>query len=191
MTASSEDQRRWDKKYARSHPYGSSQPDADLIKYIGKVPDSGLALDIACGSGRNSIFLARHGLDVVCMDISTRALETLQSSAGDNPIAKKLYPVQADLTHTTLPSAGFDVVTVIRYLDRRAFSAYLQTLKTGGLLFIKTFNRNHLTRVPGFNPDYLVTPGELTRQFRGSDILHTNDDPKMEALESFILLSKR
>ena len=187
---SSEQQRHWDKKHTQAQGHGEAQPDADLVKHIDHVPQTGVALDLACGRGRNSLFLAQYGLDVICLDISIRALEKLRQQTSNDAIAKKLFPVQADLTRITLAYGSFDLVGVMRYLDRMAFPGYLQILKTGGLLFIKTLNRNHLMRYPEFNPDYLLTPGELKHRFCGSQILHSNDDTQMKDFESFILLRK-
>ena len=132
-----EDQRHWDNKHARCLSHAGNRPDKDLVHHIGYAPESGLALDVACGSGRNSFLLAKHGLDVICMDLSAQGLKNLIAQQHDEALAKKLFPVQTDLTRVTLPDACFDLVVVIRYLDRRAFSGYLESLKTGGLLFLK------------------------------------------------------
>ena len=191
MTDTADHQRQWDQKYTLGNTHADYQADNDLVKYIDCVPASGIALDVACGTGRNSFFLAEHGLDVICMDFSAQGLKFLKQHRANQAITKKLFPVQADLTKTPLPDRCFDLVVVIRYLDRQAFPAYLQALKPGGLLFFKAFNLNHLKRKPGFNPDYLLSPGELIQQFNGLEILHSNDHNSMTDFESFILLRNR
>ena len=188
MNNTDEHRRHWDKKYAQGNTHADYQADNDLVEHINYAPKSGMALDVACGTGRNSFFLAEHGLDVICMDFSATGLKFLIEHQASEAITKKLFPVQADLVKTPLPDVFFDLVVVIRYLDRQAFSVYLKALKPGGLLFFKAFNLNHLNRKPGFNPDFLLAPGELIEQFKRTQILQTNDDKNMKEFESFILL---
>lgn len=61
------------------------------------------------------------------------------------------------------------------YLNRALFPALVQTLRPGGLLLYKTFNTNMLRTRPGFNPDYLLDPGELARLLSALAPLQTND----------------
>ncbi len=180
----------WDKKYAQGNTHAAYNPDPDLIKLIHHFPSSGLALDVACGTGRNSFFIADYGLDVVCLDFSTEGLNFLKQHRSSEPIAKKLFPVQADLSNTPLPAATFDAVFVIRYLDRTAFNSYLQALKPSGLLFFKAFNINHLNSKPDFNPDYLLNKQELINAFKDNEIITTNDLNNNEDEESMILVRK-
>ena len=191
MSNTIDHQRHWDQKYAQGNTHSDYQADSDLVKHIGYAPKSGMALDVACGTGRNSFFLAQHGLDVICMDFSAKGLNYLKQHQTDESVSKKLFPIQADLTKTPLPERFFDLVVVIRYLDRQAYSNYIGALKPDGLLFFKAFNLNHLKRKPGFNPDFLLQPGELARQFKDKKILHTNDAKDMTEFESFILLKNQ
>ncbi len=181
-------QTHWDSKYSRGNTHSDYVPDKDLVKLIHHFPTNGLALDVACGTGRNSFFIAEHGLDVVCMDFSSKGLNYLKQHRADEPVSKKLFPVQADLTQLSLPKNNYDAVFVIRYLDRGAFPSYTDTLKPGGLLFIKAFNLNHLKRKPNFNPDFLLNPGELASTFKQFEIIYTNDDESTADFESVILI---
>ena len=190
MSETRDHQRLWDEKYAQRNTHADYHGDEDLIRHIGYAPKSGIALDVACGTGRNSFIVAEHGLDVICMDFSAKGLEYLKQHRANEAVSKKLFPIQADLTKSPLPNTHFDLVIVIRYLDRLAFSSYLDALKPGGLLFFKAFNLNHLQRKPNFNPDYLLKPGELIAQFNDQSILQTNDAKDLTDFESFILLKK-
>ena len=190
MSNTIDHQRIWDEKYAQRNTHADYHGDEDLVSYIGYAPKSGMALDVACGTGRNSFILAEHGLDVICMDFSAKGLAYLKQHRANQAASKKLHPIQADLTKIPLPNNCFDLVIVIRYLDRLAFSSYINALKTDGLLFFKAFNLNHLKRKPGFNPDYLLKPGELITQFNDQQILKTNDAKELSDFESFILIKK-
>lgn len=188
MVDTAEHQRHWDDKYASGSTHADYRADDDLARHIAYAPGCGMALDVACGTGRNSFLLAEHGLDVICIDFSANALHYFKQHRAGESIWKNLIPIQADLTKIPLPGSMFDLVIVVRYLDREAISSYLQALKPGGLLFFKAFNLNHLKRKPDFNPDFLLTPGELRERFEGQMVLHSNDNKHMKESESFALL---
>jgi len=80
----SDDRVRWDRQHAASH--GSDQASGFLKEVLlgGSWPiPAGRALDIAAGKGRNAIFLAEQGFDVVAIDVSPVALdEARQRAAG-------------------------------------------------------------------------------------------------------------
>ncbi len=181
----------WDKKYAQGNTHASYIPDLDLANLIHHFPTSGLTLDVACGTGRNSFFIAEHGLDVVCLDFSAQGLNFLKHHRCSEPITKKLFPIQADLSNTPLPDESFDAVFVIRYLDRTAFRSYVKMLKPKGLLFFKAFNTNHLNSKPNFNPNYLLNKQELISTFADNEIIATNDSQNNEDEESMILVRKQ
>lgn len=182
--------RHWDGKYARGNTHEEYRPDADLIRLSGYFPPTGLALDLACGTGRNSFFMAGRGFDVVCMDFSEQGFDYFRHQQANHPSAARVHPVLADLRRIPLPGNTFDVIVVIRYLDRGAFSIWIEALKPGGLLLFKAFNLNHLKRKPGFNPDYLLNPGELLKLCKDQKIKFTNDSPNITEFESLVLLEK-
>ena len=180
----------WDTKYSQGNTHADYIPDPDLFRLIHHFPTSGLALDVACGTGRNSFFIAEHGLDVVCLDFSSEGLNFLKQHRSHEPITQKLFPIQADLSDIPLPTEKFDAVFVIRYLDRTAFDSYLDALKLGGLLFFKAFNVNHLKTKPGFNQEYLLDKQELIDRFKDNEIIASNDSKDNNDEESMILIRK-
>jgi len=183
-------QTHWDNKYLTGNTHSDYRPDQDLVNLIHHFPSTGLVLDVACGTGRNSFFLAEHGLDVVCMDFSREGLKYLKQHRSDEPISKRIFPVQADLSELSLPKNKYDGVFVIRYLDRNAFTSYIDAIKPNGLLFFKAFNRNKLKIKPDFNPDFLLDPGELVEAFKEHKLIYTNDSETITDLESVILIQK-
>ena len=68
------DRRRWDARY-RAHKPGLRQPSGSLVALADLMPQGGRALDVAGGTGRHALWLARRGLDVTLADLSGVAME--------------------------------------------------------------------------------------------------------------------
>ncbi len=177
------DQQRWDKKYRGLPADWVAAPDALLARCTHLLPGYGEALDLACGTGGDLLWLAARKYHVTGIDSSPVALEHCRRILARANLEAAL--VKADLDDYALPRAHFDLMLMIRYLSRRLIPAIRAALRPGGLVIIKTFNRNHLRRAPRFNPDYLLTPGELHDWFPGITCLASNDDPAMAAATSY------
>jgi SAM-dependent methyltransferase len=119
-------------------------------------------LDLACGSGRHSRFLAALGFRVCAVDRDTQALSALAGVAG---IAIR----QCDLESGPWPLAGlqFDGVIVTNYLHRPLFPRILDALLPTGLLVYETFAAGNERFGRPANPDFLLRPGELLEVARG------------------------
>jgi len=73
ITVSSQDRNRWNKRYAAGAYGDRTHACALLTRWLAEV-EPGRALDVACGAGRNAIYLASHGFEVDALDISAQAL---------------------------------------------------------------------------------------------------------------------
>ena len=144
----------------------------------------GKALELACGRGRNALYLASLGYDVIAADCALNGLKSCQASSEH--LALSVYPVACDLKSYRFPQKCFDLVSVVRFLHRPLFTELINWLRPGGLLFYKTFSKSFLSINPGFNPDYLVEPGELLAS--DLDFGEFAEDPKTGT--SFILARK-
>jgi SAM-dependent methyltransferase len=151
------DRWRWNKKYqAQDYP---TQPSNIVQTYYALAP-KGRALDIACGNGRNALFLAKQGFIVDAIDVSDVALAKL---AGAHP---NLNPVCADLETFDIPQERYSLILNIRFLSRRLFPYIREGLIGGGLLIFETYLEH-----PGeeaFQPscrDYLLRENELLHAF--------------------------
>lgn len=159
------DKTKWDKRYDTDEMIGGSAPSSFLHSNAESLPASGLALDIAAGQGRNSVFLAKRGLATIALDISTRALEKCVSLARASNV--QIEAAAVDLTSFIVPSKAFDVIVNFNYLQRNLASGIIEGLKPGGLLVFETMTMDYLRYKPDFNPDFLLRPGELVQMFRG------------------------
>jgi tellurite methyltransferase len=166
-----QDRARWDARYAEYDPGERKPPHPLLIEHAHLAP-GGAALDLACGLGRDTLWLAENGFrPVVAADVSGVALRHVLNLARRRSLADRLWCVQADLDRFRFPPATFDLVCVFRFLNRSLFPAIARSLKPGGLLIYETFNRRWLDERPDVSPDYLLRPGELLEAFGDLDVI--------------------
>src|SRR5678810_1193749 len=93
---SDSDRERWDKLHAESNKRGEASAFLQMIfREFSALLKPGKALDIACGTGRNAIFLAERGWQVDAIDISPVALTKLDAAAKSENLS--IAAGQADL----------------------------------------------------------------------------------------------
>lgn len=174
---------RWQKKYA-SAATNSLVPDPLLEQYSSLLQGPGLALDLACGRGRNSLFLAQLGKTVFAVDGSLSALQGLcQQNTG-------IHAWVEDLECWQPPAAVFDLIVVNFFLQRSLLPALITALRPQGLLLYQTFNRHVLRERPNFSPAFVLQPGELLAAFVELHVLASNDTLTNTASSSFVLARK-
>jgi SAM-dependent methyltransferase len=147
---SDRDRKRWNARYLKS--LGGTDPSPILKKHW-RLASCGNALDIACGNGRNSIFLAAKGFVVDAVDISTVATSRLE---GRHP---NITVICADLDAWDIPHNRYDLIVNVRFLDRRLFPLIRKGLRTGGVLIFESF-------MDGEADDYCLKQNELLQAFR-------------------------
>lgn len=165
------DAKRWNKRYLSECDFWSElNPSQLLIDHTHLMPSHGVALDAACGLGRNGLYLATQGLSVICLDISEIALSHLMQRLKEMglPPSVAVY----DFSNLWLPSHYFDVIINFRFLDRNSFPVYRRSLKPGGILFFETFLKN---KDDSPNPDYYLDSGELLREFKQFEVLYSEE----------------
>ncbi len=142
--------------------HGLEQPSGWVARWVQAFAPQGLLLDLACGRGRHSRFLAARGFRVRAVDRDAQALATLDGIAG-------ITVQQADLETEPWPLDGlrFDGVVVTNYLHRPLFPDILRTLAPGGVLIFETFAAGNERYGKPSNPDFLLNPGELLDVVRG------------------------
>ena len=178
-----EDIARWNERYVRANPNPDFHPDPLLLRYRWLLDGKGKVLDVACGIGQNALFLAALGYRVVAVDGSLAALAYCRERLRG--VALPVALVVVDLDRFFPPASYFDMVLVVRYLDRGLFSRWTAALRTGGLIIYKTFNRNLQRANPRFPVDYVLEPGELSRWFGRFRLIASNDHPTMHDTESY------
>ena len=125
------------------------------------LPSAGDALDLACGSGRNAIWLATQGFRTLAVDRDTVAIDTLTHEARRRALSIQARAVDLENGDPFLESDSFDLIVVVHYLHRPLMPALVRAVRPGGVLVYETFTRAQAARGRPTNPAFLLEPGEL------------------------------
>ncbi len=172
------DKEKWDSKYSAEDRISAKDPSDWLTAHSGLLSGKGKALDIAAGEGRNSVFAASLGYDVVSLDISEIALGKAQNLANEKNV--KITTLSADLDNSPFPGNEYDLVLCFNFLERKLFPEIRKTLKPGGILFYETFNVDYL-KYSSFKKEWVLEQNELLRVFDDFRILRyreVDEDPE-------------
>ena len=132
------DRHDWDERYAGDELVWSAEPNRFLVAEAEALP-AGRALDLACGEGRNAVWLAERGWDVTGVDFSNVGLDKARRLAEARGVSAQWE--LADATEYTPPAAAFDLV-IVMYLHlpaaarRAAFANAAAALAVGGTLLV-------------------------------------------------------
>jgi len=147
----------------------------EIISLVENNVGGRLAIDLACGAGRDSVYLAKRGWQVTAIDYKADTLERCQQLA--NISQTSLSTLQRDLENSEQPLADInddlkaDLILVMRYLHRPLFSAIDESIKVGGAIVYSTFMVGSEQYGSPKNPNYLLKPGELAEVFSSYKIL--------------------
>jgi tellurite methyltransferase len=182
------DRDRWDRIHAARGP-GLAEPSSLLTAEADRLPRAGRALDVAGGSGRHALWLARRGLAVTLADVSPVALARAAAEAGDLPLAT----VEVDLERQPLPAGPWDLILCFHYLQRSLFPALAGALAPGGLLLFCQPTERNLERHAKPSRRFLLAEGELARLIADLplEILHLAEGWSAEGRHEARLIARR
>lgn len=157
----------WDARYAGDELVWGTEPNRFVAAELaGLAP--GRALDVACGEGRNAIWLATRGWFAVGVDFSATAIERARRLAEQAGVAANTHFEVGDVLAGQLPQGLYDAV-VVAYLhlpaaDRRqAMRHAADRVGPGGVLLVVGHDTTNLTEGVGGPPDpaVLFTPEDI------------------------------
>jgi tellurite methyltransferase len=159
--------RDWDEHY-RDEANLDFAPEPLLVLAADLLP-AGDALDLACGAGRNALYLAGLGWRVTAVDRSQAALDRLRDRAV---LGGSIRIQQADLERGefTIPSDSYDLICDILYLQRNLFRAIHDGVRLGGV-----FAGAMLLAGPGHESPFRLRSGELRKEFESWKILYYSE----------------
>jgi len=171
----------WNARYADSAYLFGTEPNAFLVSRADLLKSGQKVLAVADGEGRNGVWLAQRGLDVLSVDISPVALEKAGRLADKAGVALRTETV--DLLAWEWGRDRFDAIVAIfiqfvgsderQVIHRRMVEA----LKPGGLLILQGYTPKQLEYGTGGPPhaDNLYDESTLRREFAALEILHLRE----------------
>ena len=172
------DRAKWQRRYGERSYTARTHPTALLEEWLARLP-GGQALDLACGTGRNALYLAAAGYRVDAMDIATAALHRGARRAAE--LGVEVNWIDVDLDSVALAPDNYDVVVVARYVNRGLSDALLDSLRDGGfLLYEQHFHSEQQVDGPR-SPSFRLQPNELLEMFRALRVLYYREDLMADA----------
>ncbi|MCY6483898.1 methyltransferase domain-containing protein [Clostridium aestuarii] len=132
----------WDDKFANrnDNPLSPEKSIVENVVYFKK----GTILDIACGDGRNSLFLLKKGFRVTGVDFSTKALERLNMFAQRNNYLVNTMQIDLSIPNSLKNIRVFDNIVINHYrLNKEQLEKIESHITDGGILFICGFGYKH------------------------------------------------
>lgn len=167
----------WNQRYAGEEFLFGEAPNEYLREQAAQLPTRGRALCVADGEGRNSVWLARRGLQVDAFDIAENGVAKARRLAKRHGVTVDFAVADGDAL--AWPEAVYDLVVAIfvQFADPamrgRLFANMLRALKPGGLLVLQGYTpRQLLYRTGGpQRADHLYTEGLLRKAFAALEIV--------------------
>lgn len=160
------DRMKWNERYGGEGFFIGPTPSRLLEERIDSVEPllpGKRALDIACGEGRNSIFLARRGFAVTGLDISEEGLAKARRRAAEDGV--EIDFIRADLEGYEF-TERFDLILNFNFLLRDLIPRMVDALNPGGVIFFDTI-LDSPELVGHHTKAFLLQPGELAALFGG------------------------
>jgi SAM-dependent methyltransferase len=164
----------WNRKHGEAGPLFGVEPNRFLVAEVeGLAP--GRALDLACGAGRNAIWLAEQGWAVTGVDFSDDALANARGLAVERAV--EVEWVQADLRAWEPGARAFDLVAVL-YLQlpaeerRLVLGRAAEAVAPGGTLLVVGHDLQNLNGGHGGpkDPRVLFTPEDVAAELPGLEV---------------------
>ena len=174
----------WDKRYGESNYAYGTEANQFLTEQKHLLKPGMKTLVVGDGEGRNGVWLASQGLDVLSVDLSPVGLKKAEELAACNRV--KIQTQCADLTSWQWSIATYDlVVSIYVHFDpkvrQRMHRSMLESLKPGGLLILEAFNLKQLQYQTKYNSggpkisEMLYHPEMLQTDFAGGKILELTE----------------
>ena len=131
----------WNARY-RNREQLDNEPARLLVEHATPLPPA-RALDLACGAGRNAVWLAQRGWEVVALDGAEEAIKLVPDG-----IDARVFDLETD---APLPFSddSFDLVLILFYLHRPLFAEARRVLRSGGMIIVSALTRGRFGVAPG------------------------------------------
>jgi SAM-dependent methyltransferase len=204
ITASDPSRERWNRRWAgEERVHVSTAPSRFVVAEVADLPP-GAALDLACGAGRNAVWLAEQGWRVTAVDFSGVALRMARSLAAERAVDAEW--IEADVVAWTPPARAYDLVCVF-YLQLpaserpSALAHAAAAVRPGGTLLVVGHDLLNLTEGWGgpTQPEVLFTSDDVVAEIgdlrieKALRVRRTVEEPgaSREAIDALVRATRR
>lgn len=166
----------WDERYGQPGYVYGTEPNDFLVEVAERIP-AGPVLSLAEGEGRNAVFLASRGHDVLGVDSSRVGLQKAQALARERGVAVRTE--LADLAEYAIePGAWAGIVSIFCHLPpavrARVHAAAVAGLRPGGAFVLEAYRKEQLGRGTGGPPvlELLYDLDEVRAELAGLELVH-------------------
>lgn len=174
------DSREWDRRHREADsarratrcaldPAAGDLVPARLVAEVAETLAVGKALDLACGRGRNAVWLSRKGWDVTAVDGSVPAIEMLRHDAERLGLRIDTHVANLEKHEFLIPPSVWDLILICKYFQPDLYAPAIRGLAPGGVMVATA-----LLVEPG-KERYRVRPGEFESYFAGLRIAHSKE----------------
>ena len=184
----------WDRRY-REGEHVRDEPHPLITGFAAKITP-GSALDVACGTGRHAIWLARRGWQVTAVDSSPTAIDILGQRASEKGLVVNTVLADLERREFVIEPESYELIVVCNYLQRDLFPSIRVGTRIGGIVIAIIAMVDPDPNIRPMNPAYLLNPGELRAQFEGWDLIHDvegkpSGDPSRRSTAEIIARCRR
>lgn len=169
------DRQEWDERYSGTELLWRAEPNQFLVAEV-EMLAPGRGLDLACGEGRNAVWLAGLGWHMTGVDFSAVGLSKAESLAADRGV--EIEWIEADVVDWSAPESSFDLVAIF-YLQlpeperRRVNAGAAAALAPGGTLLVVGHDSTNITEGYGGpqDPSVLFSPDDVVADLGGGLVI--------------------
>jgi SAM-dependent methyltransferase len=166
----------WDDRYTARDLVWGVAPNRFVADALAELPP-GRALDVACGEGRNALWLAARGWTATGVDFSPVAVERARRLAERTGVSERAGFAVLDVTRGGLPAGPYDAV-VVAYLHlaaaprRRVLRGAADVVAPGGRLVVVAHDLSNLEDGTGGpqDPAVLFSPQDVVTDLAGTGL---------------------
>jgi tellurite methyltransferase len=167
---------KWDERYRSGAYEDRTHPTALLVDWLPRLP-RGRALDVACGAGRNALFLAAHGYAVDAIDISAVGLDRAREDAVRRELdVNWLCADLEDAPEAVLPQGPYDLIVWVRYVNAGLLPSLAARLAPGGVLVCEQHIATAAEVVGPKNGAFRLHAEQLRRSASALHIVHYREE---------------
>lgn len=166
---------KWNEKHSERLIQKKETAPNPRLESLSDYLSMGTALDLACGLGGNSMFLAQRGYQVQAIDISDVAIDYVREQAAREQLS--IDAEVGDLTDMQLTNL-YDLIVITYFLDRKLFPIVKNLIKKQGYFFMETYYQSPQNETQKISNQFKLQSNELIAEFKDWNILYFEENEK-------------